>query len=329
MKKLFFIGLLLFGLVLFLNSAKDVSALDLCNITHPTSGEVVIGQKSTPRNYSINISCGGIVAEGNWSCEIYFRANNTANKTTNNGWLLIANVTNTSPIGNLMNFTFNANYPNFEDTNNAEIWAKCYNLTWGAGGSETTSNTTNTSIIVFVIDNTAPYIRTLTPADGTTDEDGDVTWTVNSGYTNVSSLSTSSVLYFVDKNPGMRSYGLTEESSSLTKTINGMGEQRYNWYITLTDGRNSSTISPRELIIAEPPSSSRRLGAAQEIARVTPGIEQVGPRTFSVQRQGMLGALSVWGDSLISTKWGPMAPIVWIFLGVILILGGYFYFKKK
>lgn len=304
MKKIFLLGLVLLCLPMAM-------AFTLTMGTHLTG--IITGS----HNITVFPSNLPVAETVTVNCTFFYRANDTANASfVQIGRANVTNITSASVAG--INITYGFSFPELEDSNKTEIYAQCF-----VNGSLPT-NISNT--ITFTLDNTKPQIISSTPTDASTDEDGDLTFTLNA-HTNT---SVSAELVFVGRHPGEPVYALTAGTDQYTIAFTDIPEQRYVWYASITDGLNSTRTEDMDLIIQNPASSQRRLGAAQAIASADPNIEQVGLRSFSVKpRLFSLQTFSVWGDNMINTKWGPFAPIVWIALLVVTIGGIYYYSKKK
>lgn len=309
MKKLFLIGLIL------LCCLPLVLGVFTATMQTPTTGVSKTGSIAV-FNVTIGNDYGG-KSVSNITCAFFIRATDTANST----YILMANITNSTEAENVSITGVNITYDTtqLEDSSSAQTYVTCYNMT-----IENLTGGVDSTVVTFVLDNYVPTITSITPSDASTDTDGDVTFTVNIPTAN----ATSATLIFTDRNPGNRAYSMTEGTDQFTVSLTNIPEQRYNWYVSTTDGLNSTSSSIYELIVDDPPSSARRLGAATALAQTSPDVTQTGPRTFVIAgKPSVLQSLSIIGDNLTQTKWGPFSPIVWI---VLIVIGlGAIYIKTK
>jgi len=215
-KNILFGMFILFG-VLF--SLSFVSAADpTCAITTPAASATISG--STYVNVTVtNPSIDG------FNCSIYASSTLTANTTES---LLIFQMANNT-VGGTAFVNGTANTLAVEDANNYILKAVCRN----SSGFE--FNDTNTGITV---DNTVPQTpSSLSPADASTETDGDVTFSA----TVTGANTTSCILYFSTRNPGTPSYAMTHSGNTCTVDLTAIPEETYDYYITASDETNTST----------------------------------------------------------------------------------------
>lgn len=162
------------------------------------------------------------------NCTLWATSSSTANTTYVRVNTTVALNTSTNARYIIGNFSSAV----IEDSNDYSVKASCLNLT---NSQENTSANTN-----IVVDNGVPTApSSLTPATETTDEDGSVTFTG----TVIGENTTSCTLYFTGTNPGNPSYTMTHSANSCTYTLASVPDQTYLWYITASDGTNTSTSS--------------------------------------------------------------------------------------
>lgn len=124
---------------------------------------------------------------------------------------------------------------------------------------------TNTGITV---DQSAPSTPTiLTPTDDSTDEDGTFVFNVSVAGAN----TTGCTLYFDGVGPGDSSYAMTHLGSACYYSATRIPEQTYNWYVTATDGTNTSTSSTWNIQVDYGVSTGRKaLATDPSVATGTP-----------------------------------------------------------
>lgn len=213
------ISILLIVITVLTFSVMSVMA-SLSFVRPPASG-VVQGQ------YVLNVSES---AQYLRNCSFYALSPSTANSS----WTYLGIYVNNISINiTHLNGTFSSGI--LEDSNDYTFNASCYNNSGYFYG------VTRASITV---DNSIPDTPTLTPATGTRDTDGSVTFT---GAVN-GSETTGCILYFDGTNPGSSSYTMSHSGNSCTYTISAVPEQSYKGYVTASDGTNTSTSSTNTVI---------------------------------------------------------------------------------
>jgi len=196
-----------------------------CSVQSPASSSTIGGS-----GVLLNVTTTG--SEGFLNCTFYAKSSSTANSSYSE----IATFSNETGSTPNINGTFNSSI--FEDSNDYVFNATCTN-----SSNNLIQCTTTTSV---TIDNTVPTApASCTPASDSTDSDGSVDFSC----TVTGSKTTSCTLYFVSGNPGESSYSMTHSGNSCTKTITSMPEQSYTWYVTASDGTNSTSGSSSRINI--------------------------------------------------------------------------------
>lgn len=198
------------------------------------------------------------------NCSWYASSTSTANSTA----VLIRNITNSSISQTYLNTTFNSNL--LEDSNDYVVYAICYNGTY--------TNETSASSTGVVIDNTIPQTpSSLSPSASSTDDDGAVTF--SGTVTGVN--TTGCTLYFSGKNPGASSYTMTHSSNTCTYSFTSMPEETYDYYITASDGTNTTdSATTRFDISIDTPANYLFVEEKKSIAQ---------EQTFSISELGDVG----------------------------------------
>jgi len=148
-----------------------------------------------------------------------------------------------------------------------------------SGAGEVLSYDTNTGITV---DNTIPTTPSaLSPATATIDADGSVTFSA----TVTGSETTSCTLRFKQGNPGFASYTMTHTGNTCTRTLTGIPEQSYPWFVRASDETNT-TDSGEVTVAVDISTGNLDLGALQEF-----GIEPSDQRALSVGGLGTTGGI--------------------------------------
>lgn len=112
----------------------------------------------------------------------------------------------------------------------------------------------------LTIDNTVPTAASsLSPSNNIIDTDG----TVNFTGTATDSETISCTLNFVGTNPGYSSYIGVYSTTSCSYQLTAIPEQTYNWYITLSDGTNT-TKSTVYTVNIDSTSGTRRINQQQQ-----------------------------------------------------------------
>lgn len=207
------VTLLFIALVPALVSAFTVT------LVSPASNSVISGSSVV---LNATVTSGSNVK----NCTFYAKSASTANSS----WTELATVTNDTADDTVFNTTFDSTV--LEDSNDYQFYVTCMNDTTSANSS------TNTGITV---DNTVPDTPTsLSPSDKTVDSDGTVTFSA----TVTDSKTTGCTLHL-----GVNSYAMTYSGSSCTYTISNLPEREYRWYITASDGTNSTNSATYTLIV--------------------------------------------------------------------------------
>ena len=102
----------------------------------------------------------------------------------------------------------------------------------------TAQNTLATCTRIFISDNTKPVLSGLSPSDGSEDSDGTVDFSATC-------TNSSSATLYAEGN----SYTMTESSDVCTLTVSGLRNSLQSWYVTGSDGLNSSTSSTTKVEI--------------------------------------------------------------------------------
>ena len=171
------------------------------------------------------------------NCTVYAKSSSTANSS----WTNLGTFINDSL--SFVNGTFDSTI--LEDSNDYSFNATCRNK----------SNDMAYGVITGVkVDNTIPQgASSLSPATNTVDTDGSV---IFSG-TVTGRNTTGCTLYFSGGNPGSPSYTMTYSGSDCTYTMTAIPEKIYNWYITASDGTNTTDSSTVTLNIDEQTSAGK------------------------------------------------------------------------
>jgi len=251
--------ILFITLAFFLVIISSVSAASV-TLVSPASNAVISGTAT------LNATITGVA--GNFTCKFYAKSSSTANNT----WTLLKTQANTTATDAATTFSSTS----LEDSNDYVFNATCYNDTdsWG--------DDTNTGI---TIDNTVPQTPTsLSPADGTIDDDGSVTFTA----TVVDENTTYCTLYFVGGNPGQSSYTMTQTpgTTTCTKTLTNIPEQTYTWYVIASDGSNSSSASSSNTISVDVKKSAGKAVLLAELEKEGK-VKRIGGKTFAIVEEGL------------------------------------------
>lgn len=213
MKKIMFLSFLM----LFLTVSIVYGA---CTFNSPLDSGAINSD-----SYNLNLSC---TMNNVTNCSINVGSTLTAN--TSADYLFYNTTTNTSFVNGTLNTS------GLQDANNYVFGGTCWN--------ETNTSEAITSVTGVTIDNTVPTAATTpSPADGTTDSDGDVdiSMTVNGIKT------TGCTLYFPNTNPGAAQYTMTHSGNTCTQSLTGMASAAYDWYVVTSDGTNTSTGTTYDL----------------------------------------------------------------------------------
>ena len=216
-----------------------VSAAPTVTLISPSASSTISG--TTILNVSVTSPTS------NFTCKFYAKSSSTANNT----WSLLATQLNTT--ATTSNTTFDSTV--IEDSNDYIFNATCYNDTdtWGSD--------TNTGITV---DNTIPQAPTLSPSTNTlvtsattqtftgtvADENTTgCTYVIGRGGTSLSSEDTTS---------GTATYSGT--TCTFTKTFSDQSDNGdWYWYITASDGSNTTDSVTNVLQVQIAPSSGSRV----------------------------------------------------------------------
>jgi len=156
----------------------------------------------------------------------------------------------------------------FEDSSSWSIYATANNA---SDGSDALTQSSAISSVVF--DNTVPpSASSRTPATGTTNNDGSVTFSGNVGNGNA---TTGCTLVFNKGSPGKTQYAMAHSTSSTTCsiTLSTMPEGDYEWSITTTDGANQTKSSSQTLTVDKPSSAGKKVWLSEQ-AQIVSDAEQ-------------------------------------------------------
>ncbi len=236
---------IVFALLFCVSLVSATISLDLPSASSTISGIVVLNvTNSTGFDEMVN-------------CTIYAGSSLTSNTT----WTEIGFFVNDT-LDNV-NGTFDSSI--LEDATDYVLNASCTN------SSASIQEDTNTLIN---IDNTVPIApSSLSPADGTSDDDGDLTLSA----TVVGENTTSCTVFFTSRIPGSggSSQTMTHTGDTCSLTLTSVPEETYEWYVRASDGTNTTdSASQRFLVDIDTPSNYLFQG------KETDFIEDV--KTFSV-----------------------------------------------
>jgi len=210
-------------------------------------GAMAAGTFDTPTSSSrirdtqfINISTG---LNNPTSCVLTFTSSITAN-TSETKTL----VNSTDGITEITTLNNTINTREFEDGNDYGISATCYNSS-NVGGA---NSSTITAISSMIFDNSEPTAATSrTPADGTTDTDGTVTFSSTVG----GNVTTSCELVFDSTSgcsPGAGSYAMDNSGDTCSLILDNMPQCKsgYYWTVKASDETNETLASYNLLKVA-------------------------------------------------------------------------------
>jgi len=288
-------------LLLFLALVYQASAFTVVLNTPATSETSVSGE-----NYLLNAT----ISDSDVSvlnCSFYAMSASTANSTYG---LLNATVTNST--SNQTEFTTTFNTSLLEDSNDYSFKVTCYNST----DSGTDINTG------VEIDNTAPTAPSSpTPADESRDTDGSVSFSV----TVTGSQTTGCTLHFSGTNPGSSTYAMTHSGNTCTKSAFTLPEGTYYWYVSATDGTN--TTNSETYRIGVDISHSAPKAAYIQSMQEQGIIESTGGPEFTIAKQktfSITGTTEMFGYNLKSVFGVPI--LIWI---ALIVVGVIIYYNKK
>ncbi|MDD5651205.1 MAG: hypothetical protein PHF86_12450 [Candidatus Nanoarchaeia archaeon] len=178
-----------------------------------------------------------------------------------------------------------------------------YTITVQLWNGTTYVNNTRSGI---TIDNGVPVAPTsLLP---TSDTDG----TVNFSATVVDANVTACTIYFVNGNPGSSSYTMVYSGSGCSYNMASVPEKTYTWYVSASDGSNSTISSTKstEVDVASLSGTAGAIFVASEEKDIT------GARTLSLAGEGTVGSTAI--------GW-----IIGIAVFIAIIVGIILYLKKK
>jgi len=225
-------------------------------------------------------------------CDFYARSLSTANSS----WVEIASVTNDTVNDTVFNTTFDSTV--LEDSNDYQFYANCQNDTNYAKSEKNT----------VTVDNTVPDTPTsLSPSDKTVDTDGTVTFSA----TVTDSKTTGCTLHL-----GVNSYTMTYSGSSCTYTVSNLPEREYRWYITASDGTNSTNSATYTLIVDIQKAAGKKYLIEQYLKE-----KQKKPFTFTIGGGGGEKSLTeVIAENKEKVFWGII---------IVLIVVAVIYFGKS
>lgn len=216
---------IIYGLMLALVASVVLAAT--ATINSPASGSITGA-------FNFNVTIGGTTPSAFDNCTIEVNSANTANSsyvslgTVNNG-TSAANATENSNLNGSLSTS------QVQDAATYTIRATCYNST-------NASNTiVSAEVSSITIDNTVPSTPTVTfPTASSTYTNDSLVWQV--GVTGAN--TTACTLVFVGQSPSSQtSYGMTHSGNQCTQSFTAVPSGMYTWYVTATDGTNSSSSS--------------------------------------------------------------------------------------
>lgn len=213
------------ALVMILSS---MIVLGAATMRAPLEGGTVSGAL-----YQLNVTLGAD-DDGYSECNFTAYSSSTANSTST----LIATATNKTKDQQAFNISFASTM--LEDSNDYVFAATC--------GNDSTSLTSPNvgSIIVGNTNPTAP--SAMSPADETSDVDGDITFTA----TVDDATTTGCTLMFSGINPGRQSYTMTYATTGCTVSLTNLPNQQYDWYVEASDGTDTTESAYIDLEVKRP-----------------------------------------------------------------------------
>ncbi len=211
---LFFV-LAFFSLLLFSFASATLTTIS------PTTSSVLSGDEAF-----LNASSDSLTSIMN--CSWYAKSTSTANSS----YVLIKLQANETTEATYINSTFDSSL--LQDSNDYQFYSVCYN---------DTANETSAVLSSITIDNTIPQApSSLSPVTGTLYNklsEKDITFSATVSGAN----TTGCTLYFVGTNPGSSSYTMTHTGDTCTYSLTNTPESTYSYYITASDGTNSTSSS--------------------------------------------------------------------------------------
>lgn len=202
------------------------------------------------------------------NCTFYLKSAST-NATV---WTRVGLAINDTGIGNSINITFDS--ARFEDSNDYILNASCLNSSIDRQEALTTA-----SLILQSTTPTAP--ATLSP---TSDDDG----IVNFSAIIVDRETTNVYLNFSEGNPGLSVYTMSCTDTSCSYQLTGVPEQTYKWFVTATDGTDSSrTSQTTDIDITTSAGKVTQLISSGE-------VKSEGGATYSIAGKGLAPATIGW-----------------------------------
>lgn len=132
-------------------------------------------------------------------------------------------------------FAVNNSLVSFNTTFNSAIIEDASNYIFKATANNGTDTLDSAEVSGIVIDNTVPTApSSLSPSTTQTSDSFTISATVTGSET------TACTLNFDGNNPGSSSYTMTHSGNSCSYSISGVAEQTYNYYVTASDGLNST-----------------------------------------------------------------------------------------
>lgn len=268
--------------MLVLTSLTLVSA----TVINPSSGATV---SSTAILNATNTSMANMV-----NCSFYAKSASTANSSW--GYLALATNVSTNPLS--INVTFDSAV--LEDSNDYIFNASCRNR------SNYIYDSLSTGVIV---NNTIPTAPTsLSPASGTVDDDG----TVSFSSTVTGARTTGCTLIFNGGNPGQSSYTMTHSGNTCTYSLASIPEQTFKWYIRASDGTDTANSAERYFEVDMPTRATKTAAILQSQGGAIQPPTKAG------------GFFTITGGSTIGGM-NPTALIIILAIG----LGVFFLIKRK
>lgn len=298
-------NILKLGLVLsmFLICSCYVYGAIACT-TGADDGTTIIG------NSSYNATLTGTTAPSDYNATtpvLYGRCTDTGSGNTT--YVLLVNATDATVWTNgtdgndgaTLNVTWDST--GFEDAKTCDFYHILSNITQGT--NELTCTATSTS----VIDNTVPTAPTsLAPA--TASRFTNNSFTLSGTVTD--SETTGCTVYFTGPNPGNPSYSMTYSADSCTKSFTNVPNSVFYWYLTASDGTNTSTSSTLSLQIDENKGNY-----------VSPEVQEAYKKQAKVTKEktGVAKGLAV----VTEEKVAGISVLVWVF--ILIVVFTFIYYK--
>lgn len=252
-------------LLLLVAVAMAAPALTINTATWGTNTVVNISTKSANDASLVNMS----------HITVRFSAADTANSSVS----MIINITNTTATNfdfGYANFTF-GNSIVLEDTAIGSATA----ISTGVGASDAVTSSA-TTITVGRTTPTAPSAQT--PSGTVHDRDQTFTATV------VGAETTGCRLNFVTTNPGSSSYAMTHSGTSCTLALTGIPSTTYNYYISATDGVDTTNGANVELTVNGGQMTSAKKAAVVAAKTGQPVTKEGAQKGLAIINNGKAGS---------------------------------------